>query len=65
MIVLLAFVYVSGVFLGSGAMYVAGRILLPEMGLTAPAYWPWFWAAAIVAAIYGLITFIVGWIGEL
>lgn len=28
--------------------YVGGRILAPELGLTAPDFWPWFWFAAIV-----------------
>lgn len=32
------------VVVGSAAEYVGGRILLPELGLSAPEYWTWFWA---------------------
>lgn len=28
---------------GALGEYVCGRILLPEVGLTAPQYWTWFW----------------------
>lgn len=28
--------------------YIGGRIILPEMGLTAPGLWAWFWLASLV-----------------
>lgn len=28
--------------------YVGGRIVLPEMGLTPPGWWAWFWISYII-----------------
>lgn len=30
-------------FAGAFGEYVGGRIVLPDVGLTAPEYWTWFW----------------------
>lgn len=31
--------------------YVSGRILLPEMGLTAPPWTAWFWSTMFVTVV--------------
>jgi hypothetical protein len=52
---LLIFLMVTlGIMAASAGSYIAGRIVLPEMGLVAPGYGTWFWAtlftmAAVVA----------------
>lgn len=33
-------------------LYIIGRILLPEMSLTAPGYGTWFWAT-LWSAVFG------------
>lgn len=38
---LIALLFVGGCFFGALAEYVAGRVLLPAMGLTAPGHWTW------------------------
>lgn len=52
---LIALLFVGGCFFGALAEYVAGRVLLPAMGLTAPGHWTWFWvlAFAIVGKVVG------------
>lgn len=35
--------------------YVVGRILLPEMGLTAPDYWTWFKSGVIGFIVYAIV----------
>lgn len=45
---------------GSVAAYIIGRILLPEVGLTAPGFWIWFWVMVVVA----ILDFIKGVIKE-
>jgi hypothetical protein len=48
---LAAFVTIAAVWVGAAlSEYVCGRIILPEMGLTAPGYWPWFWFTGVVLA---------------
>lgn len=41
--------------------YICGRILLPEMGLTAPGYWIWFWVMVIVVIGMNAATFLKEW----
>lgn len=45
LITYLAVVTVFGGFGGGTSLYVAGRILLPELALPVPAYGAFFWAA--------------------
>lgn len=40
-----------GVLLGATLSYVCGRIILPEMGLQAPGFGPWFVIWCIGAAM--------------
>lgn len=40
---LVAFVLLVILLVGSFSGYVGGRIMLPAMGLMAPGYWTWFW----------------------
>ena len=54
-----AFVVVV-LFLASITEYIIGRILLPEMGLTAPRYAVWFW----VTLVYAVMYFVYGMIKE-
>lgn len=35
-------------FLFGTVFWVGGRIILPEMSLTAPPFWAWFWFSGIV-----------------
>lgn len=42
---LIALAILAGWFLGALLGYWWGRVMLPAMGLTAPEYWTWFWAA--------------------
>lgn len=35
--------------------YVGGRVILPEVGLTAPGWWTWFWFTSW-ASIFGLVA---------
>lgn len=51
----LILVILAGAFGLPLATYIAGRILLPEMGLTAPEYWTWFWVSVIVVIVYGIV----------
>lgn len=39
---------VAAIFLTAAFLYVGGRILAPELGLSVPEYWAWFWLDAIV-----------------
>lgn len=41
-------------------VYIIGRILLPEMGLTAPGYWAWFWASLIGTGAYAIVRGVQG-----
>lgn len=45
---------------GSVIFYIVGRILLPEIGLTAPGFWIWFWVFFFLA----ILDFIKGVIKE-
>lgn len=45
----------------SVAVYVIGRILLPEVGLTAPGFWVWFWAVVILNVIVLGREVVQGW----
>jgi hypothetical protein len=38
--------------------YVCGRIILPELGLTAPGYWPWFWVSLFTLAFVAVMAVI-------
>ena len=42
----------------STMFYIAGRILLPDMGLSAPDWWAWFWATFLVIGPLVLILLI-------
>lgn len=46
--------------LTSLVLYVIGRILLPEVGLTAPSFWIWFWVSVFWFALDGVRGFIKG-----
>lgn len=35
--------------------YVAGRIVLPEVGLIAPGFWTWFWMVGVLI-IFGTVV---------
>lgn len=52
-----AFVLLAAWFVGAALEYFGGRIILPEMGLTPPGYWPWFWftGLALLATVLGVI----------
>lgn len=47
---------VALVLFGAFASYVGGRIVLPEVGLTAPEYvtwvWAWLWGSVLYIPIY-------------
>jgi len=51
-------------FVGGLISYICGRIILPEMGLTAPGYWPWFWVSAVLTIAYTVIGIIKGALGN-
>lgn len=51
----------AAVFGGALVEYICGRILLPEMGLTAPGYWIWFWVMVIVVIGMNAATFLKEW----
>jgi len=42
-------------FVFAALEYIIGRILFPEMGLTAPGYWTWFWVT-FFAMVAGAIA---------
>lgn len=53
-------------FLGAIALWLLaallsywwGRVLLPEVGLSAPEYWTWFWSLLPVIISYGVGYFV-------
>lgn len=47
------------VLIEATAGYVGGRIILPEMGLTAPGWWAWFWLLSWIAVFVAPITLLV------
>lgn len=52
------------IFLAALFEYIVGRILLPEMGLTAPDYWTWFWTSFMIALGYVACSFLMEWMGK-
>ena len=56
------FALIVGVVLLPTVAYAVGRILLPEMGLTAPPYSAWFWAFVVGVALYLAIQIVAAWI---
>ena len=55
---MLVAVLIGGSFGGGLVSYTTGRIILPEMGLIAPSYWPWFWVWFIGLIVASVITLI-------
>lgn len=55
------FGFISGTFGGAFVGYVVGRILLPELGLTAPGYWAWYWAVFILVISKVVFSYISEW----
>jgi len=63
---LLSLLFFGSWLLGSALFYWWGRVLLPEVGLTAPNYWTWFWASlpiifsvlcgTLLAALFGEVN---------
>lgn len=46
---------ITAFFAAALVLYIAGRILLPDMGLRAPDYWAWFWATFFVGGFAGIV----------
>jgi phage shock protein PspC (stress-responsive transcriptional regulator) len=46
--------FLASVVFAATDSYIAGRIILPEMGLSAPGFkvWFWFW-------LFGLIAYVI------
>jgi len=38
--------------------YIGGCVILPEMGLTAPGYWPWYWTSVLGITCYAVLSLI-------
>ena len=52
---------------GAIGLYMGGRIILPEMGLQAPGFWPWFWFNVITVSAFAavkLMTVAVNGLGK-
>lgn len=65
MFILVAFVYTPLMFITALIQYIGGRIILPEMSLTAPGYWPWFWFDFALMAMYAAWAFFTTVIADL
>lgn len=48
-----------GSLAGGLLSYIAGRIILPEMGLTAPGFWPWVWVWFFVIIAATLVHLVI------
>ena len=55
----------AGAFLGGLGEYILGHIMLPSIGLHAPAYWTCFWFSFWLTAIILAVSVAVEWIKEL
>lgn len=50
------------IMLIAAAEYVCDRIILPEMGLTAPEYVTWFWFTVVTVIAYATVYVASLWI---